>query len=400
MSGDTWPDLPRYDAGGLATVLPSVAASLGVAPAGPPTESVGGSAGQLLELVPRRRAVVVLVDGLGARLLARRGGHAPFLRSLLPSGRTLTSGFPSTTATSMGTFGTGLPPGAHGLVGFEVLDPPRDRTFNELSWEGGPDPRAWQPHATVFERATRAGIAVTMIGPGYFDGSGLTTAALRGARFSAGTDLARRVDHALAALRASDAAGQPRQALVYLYWGDVDKTGHTYGCESWQWGDELESTDRELARLARQLPPDTALYVTADHGMVDVPFDDRLDVALEGDLAAGVRHVGGEPRAPQLYCRPDAMLDVAAAWRARLGDRADVLVREEAEALGLFGTVLPSVRARIGDVVVLTRGSLAVVDSRIHRPAFLQLLGVHGSLTPDEVQIPLLEHHSPARGES
>ncbi|MDO5710383.1 MAG: alkaline phosphatase family protein, partial [Micrococcales bacterium] len=87
-------------------------------------------------------------------------GHAPFLRRLAAQGHRLTCGFPSTTATSMGTFGTGLPPGAHGLVGYEVLDPPRDLTFNELSWENGPDPRLWQPATTVFERAVAAGVSV------------------------------------------------------------------------------------------------------------------------------------------------------------------------------------------------------------------------------------------------
>ena len=82
-----------------------------------------GLDGDLLELAPSRRAVVVLVDGLGYDLLRQRSGHAPFLRGLLPAARRLAAGFPSTTATSMGSFGTGLPPGAHGLVGYEVLVP-------------------------------------------------------------------------------------------------------------------------------------------------------------------------------------------------------------------------------------------------------------------------------------
>ena len=99
--------------------------------------------------------MVVLVDGLGYDLLRQRSGHAPFLRSLLPAARRLAAGFPSTTATSMGTFGTGLPPGAHGLVGYEVLVPGEDRLLNELSWENGPDPRRWQPQPTVFEQARR-----------------------------------------------------------------------------------------------------------------------------------------------------------------------------------------------------------------------------------------------------
>ena len=197
--------MPAYGASGLAGVLPAVARSLGVAAldgddGGPPQRT------DLIELVPARRAVVVLIDGLGYDLLRQRSGHAPFLRGLLPSAYRLSAGFPSTTATSMGTFGTGLPPGAHGLVGYEVLVPGEDRLLNELSWDNGPDPRLWQPRRTVFERAVADGVPVTRIGPGFFDGSGLTNAALRGGGFTAARSLDARVDSALAAVRASTRA--------------------------------------------------------------------------------------------------------------------------------------------------------------------------------------------------
>ena len=158
-----------------------------------------------------------------------------------------------------------------------------------------------------------AGVEVARVGPAHFDGSGLTNAAIRGGRFVAAATLAQRVDATLAAVRSA-----PR-ALVHLYWGDLDKVGHVHGCDSWQWGDELESVDRELARLAARLPDDCSLTVTADHGMVDSPHELRLDVAHEPLLAAGVRHVTNEARAPQLYVEPGARDDVHAAWTARAG---------------------------------------------------------------------------------
>ena len=63
--------------------------------------------------------------------------------------------------------------------------PGEDRLLNELSWEDGPDPLRWQTQPTVFEAAAADGVAVTSVGPGFFDGSGLTRAALRGGRFRA-----------------------------------------------------------------------------------------------------------------------------------------------------------------------------------------------------------------------
>ncbi len=386
-TGDASTQPPVGPGPALSDVLPSVALSLGVPWGRPDLEGAGdgdGAAYTGLDLPPARRAVVVLVDGLGHDLLARRAGHAPWLRAHLAATTRLSSGFPSTTATAMGSFGTGLAAGAHGMLGYEVLVPGADRLLNELSWEDGPDPRAWQPHETVFEVMARNGVDVARVGPRFFDGSGLTNAALRGGRFLAASSLADRVDATVRAVRAS------ARSLVHLYWGDLDKVGHVHGCDSWQWGDELESVDRELSRLAASLPPDCALTVTADHGMVDVPHEVRLDVAHDPRLASGVRHVTAEARAPQLYVERGALDDVLAAWRGVLGDTAQVLSRAEAVGAGWFGPVSPDNLPRVGDVVVAMQGRHAVVDSRRARPELLALIGLHGSLSDDEVAVPLV----------
>ncbi|YAL84499.1 alkaline phosphatase family protein [Dermacoccaceae bacterium W4C1] len=377
------PLLPRYDDQGLAGVLPAVLASLG-GPTPPETP--------VMALPPARRAVVVLVDGLGLRMLERRRGHAPFLRSMLAGARPLTAGFPSTTATSMGSFGTGLPPGAHGLTGYQVRDPDTGRLFNELSWEEGPQPRRWQPEPTVFERAERAGICASMIGPHYFDGSGLTTAALRGATFRSGKTLAERVDATLARVRAD------RQALVYLYWGEIDRAAHQFGCDSVECGDEIEALDAELSRLSRSLPGDTSLTVVADHGMVDVPLANRIDIAADPELASGVEVVAGEVRAVQLHLRPGAAQDVLATYRARFAEHAWVRSRREAVEQGWFGPVTERVLPRIGEVVLAFRDDHGLVDSRVMRPLITTLIGQHGSLTEDELLVPMLHRAAPQAG--
>src|SRR3954471_5452857 len=136
---------------GLADVLPSVAAALGLPVRGPAR----------LPMPVARSAVVVLVDGLGEELLAARGGHAPFLRSVragLGDALVVDCGFPSTTATSMGTLGTGVRAGSHGLVGMNVLVPELDVVFSELAWDPRVDPLRWQPCDTVFQDVTTAGL--------------------------------------------------------------------------------------------------------------------------------------------------------------------------------------------------------------------------------------------------
>lgn len=369
------PVVPAYGEDSLLGVLPGVAASLGV--------DVGATA---VAMPPARRACVVLVDGLGRELLEQESGTAPFLASLSAGGRTLTAGCPSTTATSLGSFGTGLPPGRHGLVGYEVMDPDRGVLLNELRWDPATDPLAWQPHRTVFQALVERGVRVAQIGNPEFAGSGLTSAALRGGEFVGIKRLPARVDAALRLLT------EPRPALVYLYWGEVDAAGHLHGHRSSQWLAALRRVDREIARLARRMGPDTLLVVTADHGMVDVPHTGRLDLADRPDLAAGVAVVGGEARFVQLYCEPGAASDVAGRIAGALGERAWVRTRTEAIAEGWFGPVEDRVIRRIGDVLVAARGSFALVDSRTATPHVLALIGQHGSLTPAEQLVPLLVH--------
>ena len=377
--------VPDY-ARNLGLVLPAVADAIGAS--GIP----GASAARAqLGLPTAQRACVVLVDGLGLANLTDRAGHAPFLRSLLASGMQLSAVYPSTTAASIGTFGTGAAPGQTGLVGYTVRNPVTRSLANLVSWSGAGAPREWQRESTVFEQIEAAGLPVTSVGPARFAGSGLTEAALRGGTYRAAESLADRVDVALFELMGP--------ALVYLYWGDVDKVGHHYGCGSRQWGNELATLDRELARLARSLPRDTMLIVTADHGMVDVDRSQRWDVARTAALSQGVELVAGEPRALHLHIptgpdAPERSQSVARRWQATLGGAAVVALGDDAVADGWFGPVTEHVRPMIGDVVVAMTGRATVVDSRTQTKMSLELVGVHGSLTPQELIVPLLSVHS------
>nr|WP_307861547.1 alkaline phosphatase family protein [Cellulomonas wangleii] len=367
------------DGPALRHVLPAVAAALGV-------DVAGGEPGRaLLGLPAATRACVVLVDGLGHLNLAERGGHAPFLRSLLASSQPLLSTFPSTTATAVAAFGTGCGPGRTAMLGYTVRVPETGRLGNLVSWADMPPAERWQPHPTVFEQLAAAGVRVTSVGPARFQGSGLTGAALRGARYAAAESLDGRVDAVVRALR--------EPGLAYLYWHDVDKTGHHHGWGSWQWGEALAELDAELGRLARSLPRDTLLVVTADHGMVDVDPARRRDVGTDPVLGADVVTTGGEPRALHLHVADGVDPGVVAArWRDELGDDAVVRTRDEAVAAGWFGPVEPRVLPVVGDVVVAMTGAATVVDSRTQTPASMALVGVHGSLTAREMLVPLLVH--------
>lgn len=366
------PTLPH-----LADVVPSVLAAMGVPGFTGELELTGDIAG----------ACVLLIDGLGAELLDAHASDAPTLAGMRAG--TLQVGFPSTTAAGLAALGTGCRSGEHGIVGYS-FDVPGAGVMNALRWRphpwgedlrGSVPPEELQPMPTTFQRAESAGVAVSVISGAEFTGSGLTRAVLRGGRYVG--------VQALGDLAASVRAAVADRGFCYGYHSELDLLGHLYGPGSPAWRLQLRQVDRLVESIVDGLPPDGLLAVVADHGMVATD-DTVVDADASEPLLAGVRAIGGEPRARHVYATDGAAADVLAAWRETLGERAWVLPREEAVDGGWFGArVADAVLPRIGDVVVAARGQSAVLR-RSAEPLESALVGHHGSLTSAEQLVPLL----------
>jgi predicted AlkP superfamily pyrophosphatase or phosphodiesterase len=374
------PAAPRQRAS-LADVLPSCLSAV----TGDPSS---------LGLPAVRSAVVVLVDGLGAAALRARAGHARTLNAAFSKGATATTVFPSTTAAALATLTTGTLPGEHGMVGYSALDRSRMRVVNQLNgWDEGMDPTSWQPVPTVFERASELGVSSFAIGEPRFATSGFTAAVLRGAEYVPVKQVPDRFDAARAVLDRVD------RGILYIYVAELDKAAHSFGWESPEWTERLEVLDAAVARFAAGLRADEGMLLTADHGILDVPQQAHLKIDTAPELLEGVRLVAGEPRCLQLHLEPDA--DAAAVlerWRAAEGARAWVASRDEVIASGWFGpTVTDAARSRMGDVFVAARKRVVYDDPRTASVQSQAMIGQHGSLTDEELTVPLLRFGSFAR---
>ena len=401
-----------YGPEGLSGMFASLGASLGVDLPGVPTRDL-----------PRAHGVVsVLLDGLGWSLLQRYAGHAPFLRSLLQDdavARPAVCGFPSTTAVSLATHATGLPPALHGHVGYAVRDPQTSTVFNHLSWKDGPDPLSWQTQPTLFGRLADAGVKVVRVGQKKFATSALTRAAQRGGTYlpadgltswtAAGLDLARR-------------ASSSERVAAYLYWPVLDQIGHAQGPGSVDWVGALEQVDAAVRELVTGLPAGVHFSLTADHGMlgIDPSTALRTDDPHFSHLLDGVGQVAGDPRCRFLYlpradeslagrqgeADPHRVADVVAAWTDAVqqhsggsssGDAdhaavpaAHVVSRTEAVDRGWFGPGVSAENlARIGDVLVVAADStfLAFVPGP-DGTGQMALKGWHGGLHWEELLVP------------
>ncbi|NIJ10911.1 hypothetical protein FHU38_001255 [Saccharomonospora amisosensis] len=365
----------------LAEVVPSLLASLGI-----------GDFENTLELPDVTSACVLLIDGLGLELLTEHATDAPVLSGLRK--RPLRAGYPATTVAGLAAIGTGTQSGQHGMVGY-TFELPEVGVLNSLRWRlhpRGPDlsdtlpVQRVQPLPTTFARACAAGLDVSVVSSGQFEGTPLTRAVLNGGDFVG--------VHALGDLAAATltALGRPG-AFCYGYHSEIDLLGHLHGPGSLPWRMQLRQVDRLVESIVEDLPAGALLAVVADHGMVRLD-DTVVDADTEPALRAGVRALAGEVRARHVYTQEGATADVLAAWRETLGSRAWVVRREQAVEEGWFGdTVADHVLPRIGDIVVAARGRSGVVR-RGAEPTESALLGQHGSFTAAEQLVPLVLAHN------
>jgi hypothetical protein len=366
------PVLPDFEGPNLCRLVPAFLAPRHARPAWLPPVLQGAA-----------QVVLLVVDGLGWLQLQSRPHLAPTLAAM--AGGPITSVVPSTTATALTSLTVGAPPAAHGVVGYRLVvgGPTGPEVLNVLRWRtlsgdarAFVDPRAFQPLDPF------GGRAVPVVSKSEFVGTGFTDAHQRDtpvAGWAVASSLAVDVEQLLA-------SGEP---LVYAYYEGIDKIAHIKGFGPY-YDAELVALDRIVADLLAILPPGAALAVTADHGQVQV--GGAAD-AIDGRLMEETSMVSGEGRFRWLHSKDDGG-DESVARLLKLaeelyGGSAWVVGRREMEAQGWFGGALtPGVRARLGDVALIPFEPIAYLDPADMGDA--RLVCRHGSLTPDEMLVPLL----------
>ena len=383
--------VPRHDDGGFAALPATVARLLGV-----------GEGGVALAEVPApvQRVVLVLLDAFGWRFFTRHGEH-PLLRRLDAVAR-LTTQFPSTTTAHTTTLHSGAPVGEHGLYEWNIYDPVVDALITPLlfSYAGdgerdtllpaGADPASVLPLGTTFyERLGAAGVDCHAFAPAAFAPSTYDGVAVRGARIHPMTDLPTGLVELAATLRGTDGP-----AYAFVYWDELDATGHVHGPSSREFAAVAERCLDALDSGLRGLPEGTVVLLAADHGQVDV---DPATVVYVNEawpevLALLARGAGGRVLAPAgsardlfLHCRPETVDDVVGGLAGLLGERATVHRVEDMIAAGWFGEVGERLRARLADVCVLPATGETVWWHERHRFE-MRFRGHHGGLSDDEAQ--------------
>ena len=333
---------------------------------------------------PNGRELLFLIDGFGINTFSQYADVMPTMSRMFNHGLIQTA-FPSTTATSLATLTTGAMPGAHGMLGYTVQVPRSGgRLLNALKWDERVDPENWQPVETLFQRASAAGINVTHVAAKRYENSGFTRAVFRGANYKGANVVADLVSETKAALQATP-------SFVYLYVNDLDSAGHSDGVGSDKWIAALSMIDQMVSQLMKEVPKGTRIWITSDHGMVNV--EEKIIIGQDNPLLEGVSVVAGEPRARHIYLTNDSLTarsDAASLWQQYLQEKALVLTREEALFSNLFGTeVSADAVDRMGEIIAIARGGLVLLDAdRADKEG--AMVGHHGGDSDIESQVGLL----------
>lgn len=358
----------------LSDLSQSIFATLGVA---------GATNSLAIADNPGQRECVLLIDGMGSNAVELCSSRLPIF-SQLENHCALQATFPSTTSTSLTSFGTGAAVGIHGMVGYTMRVPHSgnpERLLNALKWDERVDPYIWQSEKTLFERARLQGIKVSHVAAKRYQETGFTRAALRGADYLGANQVDELVSGAVSALSSA-------KSFAYVYINDVDDASHREGFGSPKFHAAMDKAAELITKLIENLPAGTRVWVTADHGMVN--RKDFCVLGKENDLLQNVKLLGGEPRVRYLYLRDGALQETKSQWQEYFAEKVLVLTREEAINSNFFGSEVTSRNAeRIGDLVVIAQGEFILVEKE-REELQLSMVGHHGGITPAEVAIPLL----------
>ncbi len=361
---------PDYAGGSLVNLVAELEGRLGGGPPSAPLHE------RLAAAIPEADTyVLVLFDGLGDGQLAH-----PAAAALAQHRRAaIDTVFPTTTTVALASVATGLPPSAHGLLGYQLDLPEVGEVVNTIKWTtlwGAPVPYDYPrflPAPNLWERLGAIGVEPVTVQPGHFAASPLSQVLYRGCRW----EPAYTVDELVTATRA--VAATPRR-LVFTYVPHVDFAAHVYGQEAPEYEEALWVAAGVWEQLVAGLPPGVVVVGVADHGHADFPAPRQVRIA-KADHEGRVFY--GDSRA--MFVRGDGEA-LARTLPATWVERADME--------GWWGPAPhhAAFGVRVPDGVLVADDGWVL----LHRYSDDRLIGHHGALTAREARVPLLVAGRPA----
>lgn len=315
--------------------------------------------------------VVMLFDGMGAAILDKYKGSAPFLYTNCK--RHISSVFPPTTTAATTSIESGLTPVEHGWLGWALYFDEIDKNVCVFTnTEFGKETQAadfnvakrYIPHSTLENDINAAGEAKA-----YFISR---HASIKVDSVQEICDNVRRL------------CAQKGRKYIYTYWNQPDHDMHDYGTCDERIRAQIMSINEQVEKLCADLE-NTLVIVTADHGLVDIKWKTLAD-----DINDCLKRIPSiESRAASFYVK-DGMGDV---FKERfLRDFADdyiLLTHDEVLRSGIFGSGTPHPKFEdfVGDYLAIATGESCICPMPLDENPFLAM---HAGLCKQELEVPFI----------
>ncbi|MGV9169780.1 MAG: alkaline phosphatase family protein, partial [Promethearchaeia archaeon] len=270
----TFPDIkPNYEHS-ILNLTSTLAEKMGVQ-----LEPEGLTEEALTEIDESTTILFLVLDGLGSNYLMKHGSGLWMHEHVVDS---ISSVFPPSTGSAMTTFYTGASPLQHGVTGWfvylkEVGVVSRFLPFTTLVNDEpmGLDVSTFIGAENWLKKVKRS----IFLGPDRIIDSPYSRFASRGCLRIGYKNM----KHLFGEMR-DRACNFHGQQFIFAYYPEIDAIAHDEGIESEAALKQVTKLDKNLEKLAKEIPSNARIIITADHGLVDIKQENTVRMGDHPEL--------------------------------------------------------------------------------------------------------------------
>lgn len=358
--------------------------------------------------ISSNKVVFFLIDAFGWSFYEKYKKYSKFLLDIEKEGvvSKLTSQFPSTTTAHVTTALSGIPVYEHGLYEWFYYEKEADDIItaflfkearnnkNQSLKDRNINPKSFLPDS-IFKEFNKFKIKSTVYQPSYINNGEYTKTMCEGARLKG----YEKYDDLFSNL-AKDLYKNNNKEYYYVYLPEIDSVAHEFGWKSKEFNDELIKLLNSFDNFYENIKKvnDISIIISADHGQIETDLNNKnyLNEILPEIKKYLKKNKNGDFMSPGGYCRDlflmveDKYLDRAKnIIKEKLKDSVYIFTYDELINIGFFKEDSKRLKDRCGNLIIIPKGNDNIwwYEKDIFE-VFLK--GVHGGLSPFEMEIPFL----------